>query len=591
MNLRSFVRPCGIVLAWLLLCRPAPGQVVDKEFLQSLPAEEQAMQDTVDHWGLPFSDQLRRFVAARAEFRRALGDAAPGDFFVGIEHGLEKVPRNKYWFKGRYGTSIALEAARNESESFQVAVIPDVGKALADVVLEPRDLRHAGGRGTIPAAMIRVYRVGYVDTVPARYPSLYTGAWPDALLPNAPIAIGGTDLGLFWVDVKVPVDARPGDYSGRIELRVDGRSVPVEIALHVHGFALPDRVPFPIAVWTSPTWPSGEKMTPAEYRDLAAEFLAHGVDPVSIGTAFVSLDKPDFDLLDENLAFCFERGLQLFEVPSPRGDVEKLGPLVEHLREKGWLDRAIVYSNQDEPDAAQFAERNVPFCREIRSRYPGLRVYLASEHHAGIDEGCDVWMTDLSSGRGIDFARNNRGRAELWVYYCHLPIRIDFVRPLVHAPNMQIDNEAIEHRLALWLAWKYQTPGMFIWAGNRQWASREIDRSDWEQTGWKLGDKPSGFPYGGIHNGNGYLMYPGPYPTLRLKVLRDGLDDYGYLAELARRAKATSDPELRRRAEALLAIAPSVLIDSHYFNRDPAGLLENRKEIARTIDILAAGVR
>ena len=584
MCFRSIYRAYCVVLVIVGVCQPATAETVDKEFLQTLPAEEQAMQDTVDHWGHPFSDQLRRFLAGGSSFRGQLGDKAPQDFIVGIQHGLEKVPGNKYWFKGRYGTSVSLEAARNESESFQVAVLPEIGKRLSGVVLTPQELRRAEGAGVIPAAMIRVYRVGYVETIPAGYPSLYTGPWPDILLPNAPMEIGGTDLGLFWVDVKVPPDAAPGAYSGTLRLEAGGQSVPIDVSLHVHEFALPDRVPFPIAVWTSPVWPSGEKMSPAEYRTLAAEFLAHGVDPVSIGKAFVSLDEGDFRELDENLAFCFERGLQLFEIPTPRDDPEKIRPLVEHLRKKGWIDRAIVYSNQDEPDAAQFTARNIPFCRKMRSLYPDLRIYLASEYHPDIDQGCDIWMTDLSTGRGFEFACAHCGQADLWVYYCHLPIRIDFHRPLVQAPNMQIDNEAIEHRVALWLAWKYKTPGMFIWAGNRQWTSRGIDRTDWEQKGWKLGDQPSPFPYAGIHNGNGYLMYPGPHPTLRLKVLRDGLEDYGYLQELKRRAETTSNQELRRQAEALLSVLPTVLVDPHYFNRNPAGLLETRRRMARLIE-------
>jgi hypothetical protein len=81
---------------------------VDEKLLKTLPAEEQSLQDTVDHWGLPFADQLRRFLAARETFRKSLGTQAPREFFVGTQHGLDKVPRNKYWFKGDYGVSLAI---------------------------------------------------------------------------------------------------------------------------------------------------------------------------------------------------------------------------------------------------------------------------------------------------------------------------------------------------------------------------------------------------------------------------------------------------------------------------------------------------
>ena len=94
--------------------------------------------------------------------------------------------------------------------------------------------------------------MGYVETVPPQYPSLYSALWPDVLLPNGPLAIAGTDLGLFWVEVKVPRDAAPGTYHGQLTLEADGqpRAGP-RPACEVFEFALPDRVPLPIAVWTS----------------------------------------------------------------------------------------------------------------------------------------------------------------------------------------------------------------------------------------------------------------------------------------------------------------------------------------------------
>jgi len=222
-------------------------------------------------------------------------------------------------------------------------------------------------------------------------------------------------------------------------------------------------VPLPIAVWTTPAWPSGERMSKEDYRLLLAEFLRHGLDPMSVG------------------------------------------------------------------------------------------------------------------------------KEDLWFYYCHLPIHVDFFRPPVQAPNMEIDNEAIEHRLALWLAWKYHTPGMFIWAGNQEWSGKATGRRDWEKTGWRLPDRPSPFPYGGIHNGNGYLVYPGPCPGIRLKVLRDGLEDYGYLMELKNRAEASSKEELRARASRLLAVPSEVLVDAHYFNRNPAALASVRKAMADCIEAFGPG--
>ncbi len=570
---------CSIV-SW------AVAEPTDEELLKQTPPAEQAAQTEVDHWGLPFSEQLRRFAAARDAWRQALGPQAPQNFLVGIQHGLEKVPRNKYWFKGIYGNSASLEAARNEYENFQVAVLPDVGKTCRNVTLAAEDLRSVGGNAVLSRENVKIYRVGYVDTKPVRYPTLYTGAWPDPLLPNGSLEIAGNDLGLFWVEVHVPRDAAAGKYEGRLLLNVDGVSVSINVSLLVHDFALPDRVAFPITAWSVPQLPSGEKMSPADYRSLLGEFLDHGVDPISVGKDFVNLESADFRTLDENIEFCLARGLQLFEIPSGGDKPEQLKPLVEHLRSKGWLSKAIVYSNQDEPSASQLDARNIPYCKQMKTLYPDLRVFLASQYFPRIGEACDIWMSDISAGKGAEFAQHNHGRTSLWFYYCHMPLHADFIRPLVQAPNMEIDNEAIEHRLALWMAWKYQTEGLFIYGGNNEWTVQGVDRRDWQKTGWKMGDKPYPYPLGGLHNGNGWLIYPGPTPSVRLKQIRDGLEDFGYLLELKKRAATATDPALKKQAEAMLAVPSTVLMDAHYFNRDPAALLKVRREIAQLIDVL-----
>ncbi len=253
-NLMS--RSCLGVLTWVLLTALAlAAGPTDQELLKSLPEAELALKDTLDHWGLPFSDQLRRFQQAQQSWLDLLGADAPKDFMLGTQHGLEKIPKNKYWFKGTYGNRVHLQAARNESESFQVAVLPAIGKQLGRVTLVSGSLQQEKGTGVIPAAAFTIYRVGYVQTVPPQYPVLYVGPWPDVLLPNGPLDVARTDLGLFWVDVKVPRDAASGAYHGQLTLEADGHRVPVQVALKVHSFALPDRVPFPIAVWTGATWP------------------------------------------------------------------------------------------------------------------------------------------------------------------------------------------------------------------------------------------------------------------------------------------------------------------------------------------------
>jgi len=91
------------------------------------------------------------------------------------------------------------------------------------------------------------------------------------------------------------------------------------------------------------------------------------------------------------------------------------------------------------------------------------------------------------------------------------------------------------------------------------------------------------YRFGG--NGDGTLFYPGtprwiggktqiPIESLRLKMIRDGLEDYEYLALLARRAGAG---RVRTIAEQL---APGL----EHWNHSPEALYAARAEIAREIE-------
>ncbi len=58
-----------------------------------LPDAEKGIADTVDSWGLAFSDALVRY-----EARFEGHDDA--NFVMGMNHGLVKILRNKYWYRG-----------------------------------------------------------------------------------------------------------------------------------------------------------------------------------------------------------------------------------------------------------------------------------------------------------------------------------------------------------------------------------------------------------------------------------------------------------------------------------------------------------
>jgi len=102
-------------------------------------------------------------------------------------------------------------------------------------------------------------------------------------------------------------------------------------------------------------------------------------------------------------------------------------------------------------------------------------------------------------------------------------------------------------------------------------------------------------------NGNGSLYYPGadgPVPSIRLEVLRDGIDDYDYLTLLqqateqaAQRVAAQPDAgtqQLIDQAAKILAIDPEIASSMQDYTRDAGRLLRERDAIADLIEQLQA---
>ena len=72
-----------------------------------------------------------------------------------------------------------------------------------------------------------------------------------------------------------------------------------------------------------------------------------------------------------------------------------------------------------------------------------------------------------------------------------------------------------------------------------------------------------------------------PVPTVRLAMVRDGVEDYEYLAML--KSLAPSHP--------LLAVPPEIHETDTRYNTDPAAMESRRLEIARAIEHLTKGTR
>jgi hypothetical protein len=154
------------------------------------------------------------------------------------------------------------------------------------------------------------------------------------------------------------------------------------------------------------------------------------------------------------------------------------------------------------------------------------------------------------------------------------------------SPNLVIDTDTIDYRIVPWLCWKYDIKGFLYWCVN--WWPFVDPFKDTNNTQWG-------------QNGNGLLYYPGPegpMASIRLEVLRDGLEDYEYLYLLkviieAVKAKGPSSQEqgLLAEAEKLLQVDSPIAESMTRFTKDTKAFSDRRDKIGEAIEKLGGVLR
>jgi hypothetical protein len=279
----------------------------------------------------------------------------------------------------------------------------------------------------------------------------------------------------------------------------------------------------------------------------------------------------DLDAHDRVFNRFRERGVKLQAMTTSKPDPKH----VEHLRKRGWLKHFICIPG-DEPherDCANYRDR----AEAIRKQFPGLTVAMSEDPQPNNVGMFDLWIVEPSVQRD-EYVRAAMQRGDrIWWYLCQLPIHATYPGPIWSCPGVVVDRPAVDHRVVYWLAWKYGVEGVGFWA-----------ISHWPK-GWeKWPDEPwpvnplSKFPYSGQHNANGFLCYPyrdRVLPSIRLKALRDGMDDYEYLLML----KSLVGDKPTQCDRALMAIPIDVAVGLRYYNRDPSAIQRAREQIARRL--------
>ena len=539
---------------------------------------------------------------------------------------------------------VRICAARNETEAVQIVVRPTVG--LTDfTVHSPALSGWAGAR--ISAENIEVLKVQYVTIALPTDKSSVPGPWPDPLSPlKDPIDIEPNKNQPFWFRVKVPRDVPAGAYFGKINLAAQNYTANVTLQVEVYEFDLPDRMTCTTAFGFSPHEVFRyQKLSDRQQRQQVLEkywasFSSHHISPYDptpldeikvtwpnvISSTTPEQLKPVFDWSAWDKAM--ERALDYYHFNSfmlhipglgggsfhSRVEPELLGfkentphykaaftaycqQVQEHLRAKGWLDEAYVYwFDEPEPRDYQFVMNGFA---KLKAAAPDINRMLTEQVEPNLIGGPNIWCP-VSPNYKHESAEDRRKYGEkFWWYICCGP----------KAPycTLFIDHPGTELRVWLWQTWQRKIDGILVWQTNYWTSSAAYPKANQPQNpyedpmSWVSGySTPDGKkePWG---NGDGRFIYPpqaatdanppapvleGPVESIRWEMLRDGIEDYEYLAILSRLLKDKKDKLTSQQQveyAVLLEVQEDITKDMTTFTKDPAPIEARRDQIARAI--------
>jgi len=262
----------------------------------------------------------------------------------------------------------------------------------------------------------------------------------------------------------------------------------------------------------------------------------------------------------------------------------------DYLAQRGWLDRAYTYwYDEPAPDDYPFVVKGMDL---IHRSDPRLRRLLTEQYDPALAGHVDIW-TPIFPAFDVSWARSRQALGEqVWWYVC--------TGPKSPYPNNFIDHPGIEHRLRFWMAWQYGVQGDLYW-DTTYWTNDDVFPPPRLQDPWS--DPMSYNYYGSIGiwgNGDGRLLYPprawsdgrtrveGPTPSIRLELIREGIEDYEYLwmlRDAADRLEAIGgDRSLVNAARDLVNVPASLFSSLTDFTDDPGLIESRRRQVARLLE-------
>jgi hypothetical protein len=473
-------------------------------------------------------------------------------------------------------TEASLSAARGEYLSFQI-VASGAAHGLSNVNVTVSDLQGPGGQ-IIPRTNFTLYREKYMH-VSSSSPNwkgsnqpMGPGWYADALIPftdpdtgkplsgarltAVPFDVKAGNNQPVWVDLFVPRSAEPGKYTGAYTVTSNEGNFTGSISLKVWNFALP----------AAPALKSSFLFFQAGTLAAQRELLRNKISPLSTNPS----DQPL--LIKENGLSATQTG------PFSGADIGRCNmspaPSVNQFK-------SFAAAQQPGLMLYDYSADEIGHCTNL---YPTIKQWASNMHQAGIKNLISMSPTpalyDDGSGSG-------HSAVDIWVLlpvmYNNSKKQVDEVlkkgdtvwsyNTLVqdaYSPKWEIDFTPVDFRIQPgFISHSLNLNGLLYW---------RVDK--WPSDAWDNVNN-AGTYSSANYPGEGMLVYPGQavgvkgvVASMRLKWLRDGVEDYDYLQILKELGKG----------DLAMQIARSVGPDWTNWTRDPNAIEAARLKLGEAID-------
>ena len=425
----------------------------------------------------------------------------------------------------------------------------------------------------------------------------------------------------FWIDLYVPTTARAGTYRGKFTVSAGKWTVDVPVTLEVWDFALPRTVSLQTALGSpaarmrgyyasdsakatsdKPRAKAGKEKPPADWPAVEAQcaelLTRHRINCLPPADMLRPREQDDgswripADKIRALKAFVARYQCNAIRIPHPRSAVKdpeaegKPFDAAQGRRLAAWLKsfdaaakalrpaKVVFYTYlKDEPNDEAAYRYVQKLGRAIRRAGSVVKVMVVeqtwtqNEKWGDLYGAVDIWCPLFSLLKPASARRRLAAGETVWTYTA--------LCQREETPWWHIDFPLQNYRVPAWIAWRYGISGLLYWGGMSFW--KQVD-DPW--TDPKTLDRRGADGRGPLYNGEGSIVYParaagyeGIAPSLRLKALRDSIEDFEYLAILERAGRGEDARKI------VLPLAQS----SFKWSRDPAAWQKGRRKLAALI--------